>query len=311
MVTIRMDETAFLGLPCLSLDNGAIRILIPRSVGPRVLALFVGGHNLFAEVPDRTLECPGRGVFRLWGGHRLWHAPEIPQRTYLPDDAPVHITPRPDGVAVAAPIEEATRLQKILVLRFPGPEPRLVVDHILVNHNLWAVECAPWAITQLRPGGFAILPQPTDPVDPAGVWPNRRIALWPYTDVNSPFIRWGNRYLFVHAAMPEGRLKLGFPNRRGWLAYFYNGFVFVKHAPYDPGADYYDEGSSSECFCSPDFLELETLGPRMAIPPGGQVRHREVWSVWGPVSGHPDEDRVDEWVQAWRLEGSDVGLSGD
>ncbi len=316
MAIVRVDEISFLDLPCLVLSNDALTILIPRTIGPRVLALMVEGRNLFAEVPDWTLECPGHGLFRFWGGHRLWHAPEIPHRTYLPDDSPVHIALRPDGVTVTAPVEEATRLQKIIEVRFLNREPRLVVDHILINHNLWAIECAPWAITQLRPGGFAILPQPTVPTDPAGVWPNRRIVLWPYTDVKSPFIRWGNRYIFVRAAMSDGQLKLGFPNQRGWLAYFYDGFLFVKYAPYDPHADYYDEGSSSECFCSSGFLELETLGPRTTLPPGGRATHREVWSIWGPISGPPDEDfldedLIDEWVQTWRLEESHGSLLGD
>jgi hypothetical protein len=60
-----------------------------------------------------------------------------------------------------------------------------ITDHSLTNQGLWPIETAPWAITQLKPGGVAILPQQVGPADPDGVQPNRTLALWPYTDIGS------------------------------------------------------------------------------------------------------------------------------
>jgi len=89
-----METVNFLGLDCYPLENESLKLLVTRSVGPRILSFgFKDGENLFAELPETVIEVPGGGTFRFYGGHRLWHAPEEPGRTYLSDDAPVDIAP--------------------------------------------------------------------------------------------------------------------------------------------------------------------------------------------------------------------------
>jgi hypothetical protein len=127
------------------------------------------------------------------------------------------------------------------------------------------------------------------PADAYGLLPNRHIVLWPYTQISSPHITWGDRYLFVAATMRDGALKIGFPNPAGWLAYTLGDALFVKHAAYRPDAAYFDRGSSSECYCNPRFLELETLGPRARLAPGESLGHRETWTIYAGVSLRPDE----------------------
>lgn len=283
----------FAGYDCVRLENDALALWVTQSVGPRIIGLALrDGDNLFAEVPDATLACPGEGDCSLRGGHRLWHAPEDPRRTYLPDDAPVSIAEAKSGILVTQPVEPQTCIQKSLTITLPGQDARVMVDHTLHNLGKWPVELAPWAITQLKPGGMAILPQATAPADEHGVLPNRHIALWPYTQINSPHIRWGDRYVFVEATMQSGALKIGFPNPAGWMGYVIEDTLFVKHAAYQPDATYFDRGSSSECYCNPHFLELETLGPRTHLPPGKSVTHRETWTLHAGVEFHPDEAAV-------------------
>jgi hypothetical protein len=282
--------TRFAGHDCVRLGNGSLTLWITESVGPRIIALALpGSENLLAELLGETLECPGEGSFSFYGGHRLWYAPEEPRRTYLPDDAPVSVTDLPDGVLVTQPVEERTGIQKSLAISLPGMDARVLVDHTISNLSREPVELAPWAITQLRPGGLAILPQATAFADEHGVVPNRHIALWPYTPIRSPHIIWGDRYILVEATMHSGALKLGFPNPVGWMAYALGDTVFVKYAPYLPSATYFDRGSSSECYCNPRFLELETLGPRTTLSPGESVTHREIWMIYAEVTVPTDE----------------------
>ncbi|MCI0394152.1 MAG: DUF4380 domain-containing protein [Chloroflexi bacterium] len=306
-----LAATRFLGLECVRLENNALSLLITQSVGPRIVALQpAGGGNLFAEVPELTLECPDVGRFHFWGGHRLWHAPEVSHRTYLPDDRLVTITEIDHGLQVIQLTEPQTGLQKSLHIRLPDDSATAVVDHTLTNHNLWPIESAPWAITQLKPGGVAILPQPTAPADPEGVRPNRNLVLWPYTDVNSPHIQWGNQAILVTADMLSGALKLGFPDPAGWLAYHRGKTLFVKKSRFQPGAVYYDLGSSSQCYCNPSFLELETLAPRTTIAPGQSVTHREVWEVYQDVTLAPTEVAALEMAARFSLAGGSPYLAG-
>lgn len=293
-----MDSVSFLGQDCVVLKNDSLRLLVTRSIGPRILSLqFEGGENLFAELPDFVTDCPGSGPYHFRGGHRLWHSPEVPARTYLPDDSPVQIEAIENGLNITQDVEEKTGLQKFIKIQL-GAGSRVTVTHRIFNKGLWPVTCALWAITQLRKGGLAILPQTCTDTD---VLPNRSLALWPYTHPGNPNVTWGRYYVLIRANM-ESAFKLGFSNPRGWLAYWWNGILFVKRAPYNDQADYYDFGSSSEFYCNDKFLELETLSPIVTIQPGASAEHVETWELYKNVAEPQNEKDVQALVDLLHLE---------
>ena len=295
-----MQTIQYSGLKCVLLENKSLSLTVTQSAGPRILSLRLpGGENLFAELPNGTLDCPGVGKFHFYGGHRLWHAPEEPARTYLPDDQPVSILPEENGLMVSQQVETQTGIKKSMHICLPGEGPKVVIRHTLTNHGLWPVECAPWAITEMKLGGVAILPQSAQNT---GVLANRFLTIWPYTDIKDPYIQWGNRYIFFRTGRESGAIKLGFPNPRGWLAYWLDGTLFVKKAAFDPTATYYDSGCSSECYCDYRFLELETLAPVSTLPPNGSVSHTETWQVYDNVDFSPDEATVQALVENLGLE---------
>jgi hypothetical protein len=265
-----MKTEKILGHECVSLENAKLKLSITKSVGPRILSLkFSGGENLFAELPDATIDCPGVGPFHLYGGHRLWHAPEDPSRTYLPDDSPVEIVQVENGCLVTQDVEQKTGLQKSLEIRLIGDAPQVVITHRLTNQGLWPVTCALWALTQLKPGGMAILPQSCEET---GMLPNHSMAFWPYTNPSDPNVTWGQNHVLIRVNV-KSAFKVGFQNPRGWLAYWLNDTLFVKRAKYEAQSAYYDFGSSSECYCNDQFIELETLAPINTIDPGASATH--------------------------------------
>jgi hypothetical protein len=292
-----MKTTQHLNHTCIILQNRSLTLLVTQSVGPRVLSLRLGeGDNLFAELPSLTLDYPGGAKFHFYGGHRLWYAPEVPRYTYLPDDNPVVVKQLGDGIKFIQPIEPLTGIQKSISITVSEDEPLIIVNHTLTNHGSTPVEYSPWAITQMKVGGFAILPQWTNRADPAGLLPNRSMSIWPYTDIRSPFIDFGNHFILIDSTPESGPLKIGYPNPRGWLAYYQESTLFVKYAQFDPNAAYFDQGSSSECYCGPDFLELETLAPRTSIPSGETVTHLETWRVFESISLTANEHAIQELV---------------
>ncbi len=295
-----MKSLKYLDLDCVELESQPISLVVSRSVGPRVLSLrFNGGKNLFAELPDITTPTPRFGLYHFYGGHRLWLSPEDLDRTYMPDDHPVDVSELPGGAQFTQPADPVYGMEKSMRITLGAGSANVRIEHILTNQGREPQECAPWAITQLRSGGTAVLPQE---VCDSGLLANRVLVLWSYTDVRSPYILWGNRTIFVQSQMQERALKLGFPNRRGWLAYWLEGTLFVKKAGYDPGEDYYDFGSSSECYCCNRFLELETLGGRTTLLPGQSVSHTETWELHALPDFQPDEAYVQEMVNRLGLE---------
>ena len=294
-----METVNFLGQECYSLSNEVLHLLVTCSVGPRILSFgFAEGENLFAELPDVVTDCPGNGVFHFYGGHRLWHAPEEPSRTYLPDDSPVDIVPLENGLVATQKIESQTGLQKSIEINISDASAQVVIKHHLTNHGLWDVTCAPWAITQFKTGGMAILPQSSEDT---GVLPNRSLTLWPYTNMSDPHVQWGRDFILINAKM-DSPFKVGFPNPRGWLAYWVNGVLFVKRAKYEAQAEYYDFGSSSECYCNDAFLELETLAPIGTIAPGATATHVETWDLYKDIDWTGDDRDVQSFVEKLALE---------
>jgi hypothetical protein len=68
------------------------------------------------------------------------------------------------------------------------------------------------------------------------------------------------------------------------------------------GAEYYDFGSSSECYCNDQFLELETLAPVTTIAPGAVVTHVEAWNLYENVVRPRDEQDAQTLVEQLELE---------
>ncbi len=211
---------------------------------------------------------------------------------------PVEILAIPNGLSVTQPTEPDTGIQKSLRIELSGDQPKVTITHMLTNYNAWAVECAPWAITQFKTGGVAILP--LNRAD-TGLLPNGSLAIWSYTDMSSPCLRWGREHIWLHAQMTSS-FKIGFPNPRGWLTYTLNGTLFVKRAVYQAGSEYYDFGSSSECYCCDSFFELETLAPITRLQPGAPVSHIETWELYKTSISTQNEQDIRVLIQDLNLE---------
>lgn len=278
---VRQEQTIFEGYSCLKLDNDLLTVWITREVGLRVIGLSLAdGENLLAVVPDAVIPVDGAEDYTLRGGHRLWYAPETPHTTYLTDDEPVEIIKIPDGVEVIQNVDRPTNIQKSWKVTLNKNQAKLVIDHKLSNQGSESYRLAPWGITMLKPGGLALLPLANEDEDSFGLQPNRHLVLWPYTELTSPRLFLRDRSIMVKGTLAEGALKIGAPNPVGWLAYAREGSLFVKRSAYQPGAEYYDRGASSQIYHNPSVVELETLGPIVNLGPGDLVEHQEIWEVY-------------------------------
>ncbi|HJS19230.1 MAG TPA: hypothetical protein VJ785_10805, partial [Anaerolineales bacterium] len=65
--------------PFASLENDFLRVDYLTDLGPRIIGLYAKGveGNLFVVTPDQHWPTP-HGEYYLYGGHRLWTAPEDP-----------------------------------------------------------------------------------------------------------------------------------------------------------------------------------------------------------------------------------------
>ena len=296
-------ETMFEGYPCVQFGNEEITLWVTTSIGPRILGCsYRGGENLFAQVPDDEFTHPDGESYYVRGGHRLWYAPEVAATTYTPDNHPVEIIELEDGLKVVQEVEANTGIRKSIKISFSQLGNQVIVDHTLTNEGEADIELAPWSITQMRPGGVGIFPQETRIKDPQGFWPNRMVALWPYSEMKSPYVDWGDEFIFIRAEMIDEKFKMGSPNPKGWLGYLWQNTLFIKYAKYSAESQYFDFNTSSQIYCDWRFLELETLGPRTILAPGENVNHCEHWEIFGDIELDISQSGAQKLIKSLSLE---------
>ena len=278
---VEMNETVFEEQSCIQVNNDQLSLWVTKDIGPRILGLsFLAGENMLVVLPDAKIPVEGAEDYSLRGGHRLWYAPEDPKTTYIADDQPVEVTFTGNSLRATQPVDRLTRIQKSWQIILDEEEALLTINHNLTNLGEEQFELAPWAVTMLRPGGIGIIPMQTDFDDEHGLHPNRQVVIWPYTEIKSLYLEIKDQAISVKANMSEGALKIGAPNPRGWLAYGLEGNLFVKKTVYERSAKYLDRGASSQIYCNPDVIELETLGPVVILTPGDSVVHQETWQIY-------------------------------
>lgn len=283
------QKTKWKGINCWLMENDQLSAWLSVDYGPRVLGIsYQGSPNLFAEVPNAKIPNGEGKQYSLRGGHRLWYAPERPETTYLVDDQPPQVREMEEGLEFIQQVDRPTGIQKSWLIKLVPDQARVEIDHKLTNHGEGPFELAPWAVTMLRPGGVGLLPIQVDVDDDHGLWPNRQLLFWPYTDLQSEHLQITNQGLFICAELEEGALKVGAPNPLGYLAYSQEELLFVKESRYQKGMEYPDRGASHQIYCNPDLIELETLGPVTRLEPGETVGHSEIWTIY-PEGKWPKE----------------------
>ncbi|HNH05830.1 MAG TPA: hypothetical protein PLF18_13865, partial [Anaerolineales bacterium] len=255
----------------------------------RIMGLSLAGKpNMLADISGAPPIQTPWGEFHFRGGHRLWHAPEAMPRTYAPDTGEMIITDLPDGVILETQTEPGTGIRKRIEIHLAADKPSVRLKHTLINDGLWPVELAPWAITQFRLGGTAILPMPVGNVDAAGLLPNRQISFWPYTRINDPRLNLRDDYVIFKAdALPP--FKMGYFNPHGWLAYWLDGVLFRKTFEVQTGSLHPDNNCNAEIYCGDQFVELESLAPLEKLDTNASVTHTETWDIFTDLDSLPKE----------------------
>ena len=258
-------------LPSASIENEFLRVDYLTTTGPRIVGFYLKGveGNLLAETPDIHFPTP-HGEYYLRGGHRLWTAPEDPFYT-CPEDK-VNVIAENDRVMIRSEVD-ASGLEK--EISFHVDKNRVVLTHRVTWHGKEPIELAPWAITQLRLGGMAILPHSNSD----GLQPNRNLVFWPYSQMNNERLELHDDLILIHGRADQQAFKIGNYNPHGWIACLLGNALFVKRFSIDQIHRYPDMGCNVEVYVKDICIELETLGPLMLLKPRESVAHEETWEV--------------------------------
>ena len=289
---VTIEKTDYAGWPnCYRISNGEVELVVTSDVGPRIIRYgYVGGQNLFVEL-EEDLGQTGGDSWRLYGGSRLWVAPEDAVYSYGADNDPVEIEVSGNKLVAQAPVEH-TGVQKGIEVELADQGTEVRVRYVLANRTIWPLRIATWVLTMMNRGGVGITTLPPRGTHPEVLAPTNPLIVFAFTNMSDPRWTWLEKYIALRQdpgnSDPE---KIGLFNPKTRGAYLLNGELFVKKFEALPGEEYPDMGSSFEAFTNERFLELETLGPMRVLRPDESVDHLEVWTLHRPVS-------VDRWDDA-------------
>ena len=266
---------------CLHIANDTVDIVATTDIGPRIMRCgFVGEKNLLLELKDEMGKTEGND-FRLYGGARIWHSPEVNPRSYMPDNDPVAYKWDGKTLNLMQPLEIATGMQKEIIITLASSGNKVEVVYRIYNKTLWPIKFALWALTLMAQNGRAIIPQ-----EPFQRWddnllPARPLVLWSYTEMNDPRWIWGKKYIQVKQdPKSAGPTKVGLLNKLGWEAYSLSGQVLIKRFNFEPNAEYPDYMCNTEVYTDSKLFELETLSPLKVVEPGSYSEHKENWYLF-------------------------------
>ena len=288
MLRPKIEKVAYGGWPnCYRVTNGETELIVTTDVGPRVMRYgFIGGQNLFVEVKDQ-LGKTGEAWWAMRGGHRLWAAPEVKPDTYALDNGPVKATVRESSISLLQPVEPETGLQKEISVAYENDS--VVVTHRITNCGEKTKRLAPWALSQMAPGGRGIVTFPPRGGHDEQLLPTNPLVMWAYTNFADKRWQFTSKYLVLRQdERDDSPQKTGLFNANTRAAYLLGSDLFVKRYEADARKTYPDYHCSFEIFTNGGFLELETLGPLEDLTPGATVEHIERWSLHRDV-------RMAEW----------------
>jgi hypothetical protein len=283
MVTVKKVEFNKLK-DCYAVSDGHTEAIITTHIGPRIISLTLNGKANHMLVDTAA---PDPDKFNLWGGHRVWHAPEHPVASYSPDNGKCDtVEIRNDGLTVLSYSPE-TKLKKGFSVKM-SEDGEISVTNTVFNASLFDVELSIWGLTVMCPGG--VLAIPNSSLD-TKLLPNRFIALWPYSKMTDPRVYWGDKFITLKEDFKHDyAFKLGASVDAGTAAYFNHSQMFVKKFDFYYGAEYPSAYSNLETYTCQRFTEFETLSPLMTVESGEAAEFTEVWRLYDNVETPARDD---------------------
>jgi hypothetical protein len=242
----------------VKITSGHCELIIAISIGPRIVSLKDGhGFNLLYE--DTTGF--GVGDWKLYGGHRFTLAPED-ANSYYPDNMPCTVNRVGEAVIISAP-NRPDELRLSIKVCAASNDCGFEIVHILENYGSENWIGALWAITCVPRTAYISASCTTE-----------KICYWPGTEPANWLVSDG----LIHVKAGNFRGKVGWHETNGWLSAEQGDAHLSISSPDETVAEEcVDNGCNLEIFACANWIELETLGKRVDVPPGGSVQHVHHW----------------------------------
>ena len=261
----------------LWITKGDVELAVAMDFGIRVVHMScVGCENLFYQQPmDCSDGFTTPGGWKLYGGHRLWLAPESDD-SYYPDNDPVQYRITEDAVLVEQNVDPLLQIRKHLLVSFETDDTVRIVQQI-ENVSDQTLTGAAWGVNTLDAGGEAEICFGC--TDVGSYNPQRVISLWSDTNLGDPRLHFEKDRLLAKYLPLNDYLKIGLYSNPGRAIFRNKGQVFELTFDAEAFEQYPDNGCNFELYMCKQFTELESLGKKTTILPGRCATHVETWRL--------------------------------
>ena len=274
------DRITYFGYEnCILLENDFTRVVLTESAG-RILEYSRRGPNaIYLDNSQEGITIQNGLTSLEPTGGRLDIGPEmtIPKHPELWYGDWESVITGPRSARLVSERNEATGVQLIRDFTLAEHSTHLSVTQTIKNVSASEKHWSHWSRTFATGGGIVIIP-----LTPESRFPDNYVMYGPGPVVNfhpqDPNIRVRDNFLEVLTT--PLRAKLGMDSKAGWFGYLdKNDLLWVKRFPTYSDRPYGELAglTISIWYNKDEMVELEPIGPRENIRPGGEASFTEDW----------------------------------
>lgn len=259
----------------LFVESGNLKLGIPLDFGIRISYLsYKGGKNLFYEQPHDMTELATDEGWRVYGGHRVWLAPECPE-DYAPDNMPISYEISEGKIILKQSTDKRLQVEKCVEISFVDKDTVRVVNKLRSTADKER-RFSVWAVTSMCGGGTEYIPLKYG--EPS-YSPVTNIPMWFYTDLGDERAEYSKNLIKLSHRPYPTKYKIGVGHPAGSVKYVNHGVCFEKIFEILDDKQYPDSNVSYETFMCDYMVEVESLSPLYDVAPNQTVSHTELWRL--------------------------------
>ena len=256
-------------------ENGDIKLGIPLDFGIRISYLsYKNSKNLFFEQPKDMTDLATEEGWRVYGGHRLWLAPES-EKDYNPDNSPISYEVLDDKIILYQENDELLKVKKSIEISF-ADDSTVRVKNNLENTDNKTRTFSVWAVTSMDGGGTEYIPLK---YGERSYSPLTNVSMWYYTVLGDERAEYTPELIKLTNRPYPTKYKIGVGHPNGTIKYVNHGVCFEKIFDIFKDKQYPDSNVSFETFMCDHMVEVETLSPLKEVAPNQTVSHTELWRL--------------------------------
>jgi hypothetical protein len=264
---------------CLWLENGSWEMGIPLSFGLRILFFArAGQENVFFEQPVDADYLTTPEGWRIYGGTRLWFAPESEHPLYQPEGQPISYAWVNGSLILTQNEDAALHLVKQMEIMETPDANSVLIRYRVTNVGSDPLVGAPWAVSVMQEGGMFTAPFAAESNEITEK-PERILSLWNTTSLGDERLTFTDHAVAVRHKPLDAYFKLGLYSAANTGSYVLPEQTFTKEFPVSKEEPYPDGGVNLEIYCCRWMLEFETLAPMSILLPGESAEHSERWTI--------------------------------